>query len=174
MNGQVQKRTCRFYRRSRDRLESAPDVGEPSALALRMSRERGEQPVVENLRYAVRQLFRAPTFTIVTILTLALGVGANTAIFSVIQAVLLHPSGVQDPERVASFHAKYTQLNLPSIGVSAPDFAVAQSLPGLVDTTAMVQAASFNATFDGRTQPLRAGRVTVQWFKVFGARPLHW
>jgi hypothetical protein len=43
--------------------------------------------VLENLRYAVRQLFRAPTFTIVTILTLALGVGANTAIFSVIQAV---------------------------------------------------------------------------------------
>src|SRR5437868_592928 len=127
---------------------------------------------MENLRYAVRQLFRAPTFTIVTILTLALGVGANTAIFSVIQAVLLHPSGVQDPERVASFHAKYTQLNLPSIGVSAPDFADAQSMHGLVDTAAMVQAASFNATFDGRTQHLRAGRVTWQWFQVFGAEPI--
>ena len=103
--------------------------------------------MLENLRYALRQLFRAPTFTIVTILTLALGVGANTAIFSVIQAVLLHPSGVQDPERVASFHGKYTQLNLPSIGVSAPDFADAESMHGLVDTAAMVQAASFNATF---------------------------
>jgi predicted permease len=128
--------------------------------------------VLENLRYAVRQLFRAPTFTIVTILTLALGVGANTAIFSVIQAVLLHPSGVQDPEQVASFHAKYTQLNLPSIGVSAPDFADAQSMHGLVDTAAMAQAASFNATFDGRTQHLRAGRVTWQWFQVFGAEPI--
>jgi predicted permease len=128
--------------------------------------------VLENLRYAIRQLFRAPTFTIVTILTLALGVGANTAIFSVIQAVLLHPSGVQDPERVASFHAKYTQLNLPSIGVSAPDFQDAQSLHGLVDTAAMVQGASFNATFDGRTQHLRAGKVTWQWFQVFGAEPI--
>ncbi len=128
--------------------------------------------MLENLRYAVRQLFRAPTFTIVTILTLALGVGANTAIFSVIQAVLLHPSGVQDPERVASFHAKYTQLNLPSIGVSAPDFQDAQSMHGLVDTAAMVQAASFNATFDGRTQHLRAARVSQQWFQVFGAEPI--
>jgi predicted permease len=128
--------------------------------------------VLENLRYAVRQLFRAPTFAIVTILTLALGVGANTAIFSVIQAVLLHPSGVQDPERVASFHGKYTQLNLPSIGVSAPDFADAQSMHGLVDTAAMVQSASFNATFDGRTQHLRAGKVTWQWFQVFGAEPI--
>src|SRR3981189_568045 len=114
--------------------------------------------VIEHLRYAVRQLFRAPTFTIVTVLTLALGLGANTAIFSVIQAVLLHPSGVQDPERVASFHGKYTQLNLPSIGVSAPDFADAQSMHGLVDTAGMVRAASFNATFDVRTQDRRAGR----------------
>jgi predicted permease len=127
---------------------------------------------MDDLRYAVRQLFRAPTFTIVTILTLALGVGANTAIFSVIQAVLLHPSGVQQPERVASFHAKYTQLNLPMIGVSAPDFGDARSMTGIVDKAAMVQAASFNATFDGRTQHLRAAEVSQQWFQVFGAEPI--
>ena len=128
--------------------------------------------MLENLRYAVRQLFRAPTFTIVTILTLALGVGANTAIFSVIQAVLLHPSGVQDPERVASFHGKYTQLNLPSIGVSAPDFADAQSMHSLVDAAALVQQVSFNATFDARTQHLRAAKASQQWFQVFGAEPI--
>jgi predicted permease len=128
--------------------------------------------VIENLRYAARQLFRAPTFTIVTILTLALGVGANTAIFSVIQAVLLHPSGVQDPERVASFHGKYTQLNLPSIGVSAPDFADARSMQSQIDAAALTQNVSFNATFDGRTQHLRAAKVSQQWFQVFGAEPI--
>ena len=110
--------------------------------------------MIDNLRYAVRQLFRAPTFTIVTILTLALGVGANTAIFSVIRAVLLHPSGVQDPERVVSFHAKYTQLNLPSIGVSAPDFQDAQSMHELVDAAAMVQSALSWDLFDSRQLPL--------------------
>jgi len=128
--------------------------------------------VIDNLRYAVRQLFRAPTFTIVTILTLALGVGANTAIFSVIQAVLLHPSGVQEPERVASFHAKYTQLNLPIIGVSAPDFADARSMQSQVDAAALVQSVSYNATFDGRTQHLRVAKVSQQWFQVFGAEPI--
>jgi predicted permease len=128
--------------------------------------------VIDNLRYAVRQLFRAPTFTIVTILTLALGVGANTAIFSVIQAVLLHPSGVQEPERVASFHAKYTQLNLPSIGVSAPDFGDVRSMQSQVDAAAMVQQVSYNATFDERTQHLRAAKVSQQWFQVFGAEPI--
>ena len=45
-------------------------------------------------------------------------------------------------------------------------------MKGLVDTAAMVQAASFNATFDGRTQHLRAGKVTWQWFQVFGAQPI--
>src|ERR1700728_1976733 len=111
---------------------------------------------MDDLRYAIRQLFRAPTFTIVTILTLALGVGANTAIFSVIQAVLLHPSGVQDPERVASLHGRYTQLTLRMIGVSAPDVANVQSIQSQVDAAALAQSVSFNATFDGRTQHLRA------------------
>ena len=127
---------------------------------------------MDDLRYAMRQLFRAPTFAIVTILTLALGVGANVAIFSVVQAVLLHPSGVQEPERVASFHAKYTQLNLPSIGVSAPDFRDVQSMQSQVDAGALVQNVGYNATFDGRTQHLRAAKVSQQWFQVFGAEPI--
>ena len=114
--------------------------------------------MLENLRYAVRQLFRAPTFTIVTILTLALGVGANTAIFSVIQAVLLHPSGVQDPERVASFHAKIYAIE------PAEHRCVCAGFSGCaVDAWAGGHGcdgagASFNATFDGRTQHLRAAK----------------
>jgi predicted permease len=130
------------------------------------------QTLIGHLRYAVRQLWRARTFTIVTILTLALGVGANTAIFSVVQAVLLHPAGVDDPSRVASFHVRYAQLNLPSIGVSAPDLADAASLNSIVESAAMVQQNSFNATFDGRTQHLRVGLATWKWFQVFGAEPI--
>ena len=130
------------------------------------------QTLMGNLRYAVRQLWRARTFTIVTILTLALGVGANTAIFSVVQAVLLHPAGVDDPARVASFHVRYAQLNLPSIGVSAPDLGDAASLNSIVESAAMVSQTSFNATFDGRTQHLRVGMATWKWFQVFGAEPI--
>lgn len=125
-----------------------------------------------DLRYALRQLWRARMFTAITIVTLALGVGANTAIFSVIQAVLLQPAGVKDPASVASFHARYTQLNLPSIGVSAPDFQDAVSLGSMVESGAMVQQTSFNATFQGRTQHLRAGLVTWRWFQVYGAEPI--
>ena len=130
------------------------------------------QMVFGNLRYAVRQLMRSRTFTIVTILTLALGVGANTAIFSVVQAVLLHPAGIDEPSRVASFHVRYTQLNLPSIVVSPPDFADVQSLSSLVDSAALVDSNSFNATFDGRTRHLRAALASWKWFQVFGAQPI--
>ena len=130
------------------------------------------QAVLANLRYAVRQLWRARMFTVVTIVTLALGVGANTAIFSVVQAVLLQPAGVNDPGRVASFHTRYTGLNLTSIGVSTPDLADAQSLTSIVESAAIVQSNSFNATFDGRTQHLRAGMATWPWFHVFGAKPI--
>jgi predicted permease len=125
-----------------------------------------------DLRYAVRQLLRSRTFTVVTILTLALGVGANTAIFSVVQAVLLHPAGIDEPARVASFHVRYAQLNLPSIVVSPPDFADVQSLSSLVDSAALVGGNSFNATFNGRTRHLRAGMATWKWFQVFGAEPI--
>ncbi len=130
------------------------------------------QSLIGNLRYGARQIFRAPSFTIITILTLALGVGANTAIFGVVQAVLLHPAGVDDPKRVVSFHARYAQLNVPSAGVSAPDLADAESLSTIVESATMVQLSSFNATFAGRTRHMRAGRVTWKWFQVFGAQPI--
>ncbi len=130
------------------------------------------QQFIGNLRYGARQLLQAPTFTIVTILTLALGVGANTAIFSVVQAVLLHPAGVEDPARVVSFQARYAQLNVPNAGVSAPDFADAESLSSIVESAAMVQSNSFNATFAGRTRHMRSGLVTWKWFQVFGAQPI--
>jgi predicted permease len=130
------------------------------------------RPIAGDLRYALRQLKRTPTFAVVTVLTLALGVGLNTAIFGVIEAVLLHPAGVTNPASVASFHTRYTKLNLPSIGVSVPDFADAQSLKSIVESAAMSEDGSFNSIVNGRTQHLLAGKVTWQWFQVFGARPI--
>jgi len=130
------------------------------------------QSFLRNLKHGMRRLLHSPTFTIVSILTLALGVGANTAIVSVIQAVLLNPSGVGDPGTLISFHTKYTQLNLPSIGVSAPDFADALSLKSIVSSAALSDRSSFNARLGDRTLHLNSALVTWQWFQVFGAQPI--
>ncbi len=128
--------------------------------------------LLRNLRQALLRLLHAPLFTVIAILTLTLGIGANTAIFSVVQGVLLHPAGVEDPGSLVSFHARYTQLNLPSIGVSAPDQADAASLSSIVSSSAMYDPQSFNAQQDGHTLHLLAAEVTWPWFRSFGAQPI--
>jgi predicted permease len=128
--------------------------------------------LLTNLRQALLRLVHAPLFTIIAILTLTLGISANTAIFSVVQGVLLHPAGAEDPASLVSFHARYTQLNLPSIGVSAPDQADAASLSTLVSSSSMYDEQSFNAQQDGRTLHLLAAEVSWPWFRTFGAQPI--
>lgn len=130
------------------------------------------QSMLRNIRYGLRQLRNAPTFTVVAVLTLALGVGANTAIFSVVEAVLLHPAGISQPDRVASLHARYSQLNMPSIGVSVPDFKDAQSLTGIVDAAALSEGSSFNTATNGGTEHIQGAAVSRDWFHVFGAQPI--
>lgn len=130
------------------------------------------RPILDDIRYALRQFGKAPGFTLTAVLTLALGIGANTAIFSVIHAVLMHPSGVDAPDRVAVMRTKYVSLGMDFPGVSVPDFADAASLKGQVEAAALERGGSYNIVHDGRTEHLDGSQVTWQWFNVFGARPI--
>ena len=90
--------------------------------AMTLGGEGGIGSVAFDARHAVRALIKSPAFTAVTILTLALGIGANTAIFSLVNAVLLRPLGYHEPERLMMIHEAIPGSGVPRFGVSPPDY----------------------------------------------------
>ena len=126
----------------------------------------------QDLRYGLRMFAKSPGFTLVAVLTLALGIGANTAIFSVINALFLHPPGIAHPERVVALRVRYTKLGLHNIVVSAPDFAQVRDSQKIFAAAAMETGADFNYTGGERPERLRGARVSWQWFDVFQASPI--
>ena len=127
---------------------------------------------LQDVRYGVRMMGKSPGFTAVAVLTLALGIGANTAIFSVVNSLLLRPAGVAHPDRVVAVRVRYEKLNLKSIVISAPDFALLRGDDRVFASTAMADEADFNYTGGGAPQRLRGAKVSHEWFDVFEAKPL--
>src|ERR1700734_1532785 len=114
------------------------------------------------LRLALRRLMKQPGFTATTILTLALAIGANTAIFSVISAVLMHPSGVDAPQRLAVMRTRYARLDLNFPVVSVPDYADAASLTGQVESAALANSVAYNIDHDGTVEHFDGAQVSWQ------------
>ncbi len=123
------------------------------------------------VRFAVRMLLKSPTFAITAVAALALGIGANTAVFSVINAALLNPAGISDPDRIVAVRVKYDKLNLKSIPMSAPDFVDVRDSTQLFSNAAVLDEGDFHYTGSGVPERLQGASVSVQWFDVFGARP---
>lgn len=130
------------------------------------------QNMIQDLRYALRQLRKSPSFAAAAIFTLALGIGANLAVFSVMNAVLLNPSGIPHPERVVAIRAKYAMSDLKNINLSPPDFGDAVQGKEIFTSAAILQGSDFNYNVDGVT-PVRltGAKVSWQWFDVFWAEP---
>ena len=128
--------------------------------------------IVQEFRYGLRQLRKSPAFTVTAILTLAFGIGANVAVFSVMNAVLLNPSGLHNPRGLVALRARYTLGGLSNISISAPDFQDALEGRNIFDSAAIMQPGSFN--FSGHdSQPVRlqAAMVSWHWFDVFQVKP---
>jgi predicted permease len=126
---------------------------------------------MQDLRYAVRSLRRQPLFTAVALLTLAVGIGANTAIFSVLYQTLLRPLPYADPDRLVFIWNSYPKGGLPEASVSIPDYLDRKTgAPALADATLFTQR-SVSLADTGSPEQVRALRVTPSFFSTLGRGP---
>ena len=128
------------------------------------------ETLIQDLCYGARTLRKSPGFTLVAVLTLALGIGANTAIFSVINAVLLKPLPFKDPSRLVQlWETEPAPGNFPLTG---PDYLDWQAQNTTLESSALYSwPRSFNASSSGEAQPVMAVTTQANFFTVLGVSP---
>ena len=128
--------------------------------------------IIKDIRYGARMLIRKPAFTSIAVLTLALGIAATTAIFTVVNAVLLRKLPVASPERVVVVHNQMPKINLPRTAVSALHYIDYSRQTDAFESTAAFGTRNFNLTGVAMPERLQAGRVTASFFPTLGINPV--
>jgi putative ABC transport system permease protein len=124
---------------------------------------------MQDLRFGLRMLRKRPGFTLVAVITLALGIGANTAIFSVVNAVLLRQLQYKDSDRLVWWWEHQPQL--AQAPFSAPDFLDFQAQNQTFEQVAGVRDTLLTLTGDGPPEPLRGAIVSANYFLMLGVEP---
>jgi len=122
-----------------------------------------------DLRYGVRMLAKAPGFTVLAVLTLALGIGANTALFSVVNGVLLNPLPYPQPDQLVTLDE--SKPNFETGSISYPNFLDWQKDNHTFTSMAISRNYSFNMTGLGDAERVRAAFITSDFFRVLGVKP---
>src|SRR6185503_18735581 len=117
--------------------------------------------IIKDIRYGLRSLLKRPAFTAIAVLTIALGIGVNTAIFSVINAVLLRPLPYDDPSRLISFRFNQSGPDLVDVEAQTKTFS---RLGGMV-------LAPLAYTAGSEPIQLQIGQVTGGFFETLGVKP---
>ncbi len=125
-----------------------------------------------DFRYALRMLQRSPGFTAVAVLTLALGIGANTAIFSVINSVLLGPLPYHDPGGLVMVWESNSQHRNPHNTVSPPNFLDWQSRSTVFSSMAYIADVRNNLTGNGEPEEVVVQAVSANFFSLLGVNPI--
>ena len=128
--------------------------------------------LLQDLRYGFRMLLKRPGFTAVAMFTLALGIGANTAIFSVVNAVLLRPLPFTDPDRLVLFYGTNRQMGFSGPwAVCDTDYPEWKSQSEVFGHIAAYQRKFFNLTDGGEPERLVASSVDADLFSLLGVQP---
>lgn len=128
------------------------------------------QTLWQDVRYALRTLAKNFGFTVVAIVTLALGIGANTALFSIVNGVLLNPLPYAHAEQLVAMYAKTVEFKTSSI--TYPNFLDWQRDNHSFTALAAFRSDTFNLTGEGEAEHLRGNMVTATFFPVLGVQPV--
>src|ERR1700675_3273169 len=127
--------------------------------------------ILQDLRHGVRVLLKTPGFTFLALLTLALGIGANTAVFSVVNAVLLRPLPFENPQEIVSVFEQRPRENSFRGGISALDFVDWRRMSKSFSSIAMYAAGHYNLTTgNGDPERIPGARVTPGFLEALGVR----
>src|SRR3954469_21029438 len=127
--------------------------------------------LIQDCRFSWRGLVRSPGFAAVAIATLALGIGANSAIFTVVNAVVMRPLPYASADRLVRVTADFTALNATDVGLSQPELMDYQDRSGLFDAIAGVWAINANLTEIDQPERVEVLLTSPSYFDVLGVKP---
>ena len=127
--------------------------------------------LLQDVRYGLRMLVKKPTFTIVAVLTLALGVGANTAIFSIVNAVLLRSLPFPDPDRLVRIYFNNPGVGLRGVRFSVPEFDDLRAQTDVFEDVSVIVFGPTNLTGVKQPEHLEMMEVSPNYFSMLGATP---
>src|SRR5215470_5640293 len=130
------------------------------------------ESLMVDIRYGIKILLKKPGFTAVAVVALALGIGANTTIFSVVNAVLIRPLPYKDPGRLVWVWENNLQKNMPINMTSPANFSDWKDQNGVFEQITAFEGDDFTLTGKGEPERLLVTRVFGNFFDVLGTRPV--
>src|SRR5881392_3331737 len=127
---------------------------------------------MNDLKFAFRQLRKSPGFSVIAVVTLALGIGLNTSIFSLIDDLFLRPLPFKEPQRLLHLYSNARERNLLELAVSVPRFQHFRESQTVFDGFAAESVTAFTLTGLGDAVQIFGGRATWDYFDVLGVKPI--
>src|SRR5262249_32288622 len=125
----------------------------------------------QDLRYGARMLMKNPGFTLIALLTLSLGIGANTAIFSVVNAVMLRQLPFPNADRLLRLNGSNPERGWPLFSVSHPNFLDWRARNQTFEALAASTGVNFNLSAGGEVEVLSGAAITADFLSVLGVSP---
>src|SRR6266700_1737116 len=126
--------------------------------------------LLKDIRYGITTLRRHPGFSVIVVLVLALGIGANSAIFSVVNGVLLRPLPYQNSDRLVMIWGNFRKLNIERLTAKAAEYEDYRAQSQIFEQVAAFENQSFNLTGVDRAERLTGARITPNLFSMLGAQ----